>query len=1171
MSFSLRHGRGGSHQFERPDSVPAFGLCKKCSRPFVGTFTQTPVCCRKCNFLACQGCASNQVDWESSYRCASARTSTQTYQDLEDVGEQSDRTRSRAMPPGVQKYGRELMAKHDQLLDCIRELRASTKMYGEQVKMAMAACADEMEGSFSDHDVGGLGHPIRAEAGAIEVPSRVLDLMNERLAPCTNVLIEQAVAVRDLTAQLRSSSGPSTATEGRDLSPSQADSDAAASGASLVSGGGKSKQSGAVGRVGGAAVPAVPIVGAAASNSPDAIDVSRLLHKVFQYRSDAEIEEGLCARLSTVLEAGNILAQVERMLPALTNIILHSEPEMLFLTREIVRLCMSSMHFASRFMWCLRTAWPKEAGFAHKLQQVMCNSDFSNPVNARLTKLIWLATYALSFTGAETAPGKRWEEEHELLSLAIEPGFNKYVLRAALLRRLRLNDERVTSRALLMPFVACAPSTRPPYSVLVLSKQQELAVVTEPMQERLELEPGRYTLEVSNLDSTSGSNRQAEVLFAIELPGCSPDALTEVVRSGESVVLHLEVPLSMTSQGEECAGNAGDGVRNVGKVRVMVKWKDDYQLAFSVRISLRVELPDIDCGFGSAGGRSGGTVNAAKEGKAAHKQGFDDDMERAIRLSLQTQAQEASIVSSVVQPLRAVARQHKFVEELVEISRYLVRHRRTLLASAGVFARGGEAESANVAHLLNRQLCSRLDVLNRCIPHGAYMMMGTSVDEPEEILAFVVSECKVLQTPHKVHYMLVVEIRRVANRTFAQASHVPADHDRRAMDAPYISSQAYEHQMPTVRQAKGVEACVSVVGEASGRGDNALAESFVVVKDDKHEASADAASRPSSSRSAAHDVGSTSSGWKPPMGSVAAGPKASPSLFGISWREQKEAIRKRSAFAAELGSAWDCASIIVKSHDDLRQDQLAADLLFLFDRAFKADKLDLPLRPYSVLATAEDGGVLETLTDAVAIDTLKKRMASQASANGSAPSFFNCFESIFGVRGSAGFAAAQRRFVASMAAYSVFCYVVAIKDRHNGNIMLCQDGSIAHIDFGIMLNVRYAKDVLELKIKLSSEFVQVIGDRMQEFEEACCKGFLSIRRHSRELLQLLEMSAFSGGAGTALPCLERDATEEVKRRLKLNCSDSEAQQHMSAELQGAKEHFSTGLLDQIHSWTHANV
>lgn len=1197
MSFSLRHGRGGSHQFERPESGSLLGYCRKCLRPFIGVFMQTPpVCCRKCNFVACQGCASNQADWESSYRCASARTSTQTYQDLEDVGEQPDRSRSRVMPPGVQKYGKELLEKHDQLLDCIRELRATTRIYGEEVKQAMSACADEMEGSYSDHS---LHCPIPNEPGAIEIPSRVLEVMNERLARCTNVLIEQAVAVRDLTTQLRTSNASSTS-EGRDgnipQEASRSNSDVP-SGGVHTGGGCDLWQATAVVRTGGGSVPAVPIVGASgpASNSPDSMDVSRLLHKVFQYRSDAEIEEGLCARLSTVPGA-SILAQVERMLPALTNIVLYSEQEMVFLTREIIRLCMSSIHFASRFMWCLRTAWPKEAGFAHKLQQVMCTSDFSMPVNARLAKLIWLATYAVSFAGAETAPERRWEEEHELLSLATEP-FNRYVLKAALARRLRLIEQRLAASAHLMPFVACTPSTRPPYSLLVLSKQHELAVVTEPMQERLELEPGRYTLEITNLESASGSNRQAAVFFAIELPGCSPEALEAEASSGESVVLHLEVPTSMASHGEERACKEGEVVEVVGKVRVIVKWKDDYQLAFSVRLSLRVELPDFECpagstalslesnrsavhsvsgvggqGGGQGGGRSSGGGSPAKvEAKTSRRHAFDDDMEKAIRLSLQTHKQETRLL----QALRAVSRQHKFVEELVEISRHLIRHRRALLAGAGVFARGGEADSANVVHLLNRELHSRLEVLERCIPHGAYMMMRASVDMLEEILAFVVSECKVLQTPHKVHYMLVVEIRRVENRTCAQACQAPPDHDHpvRARYSPYISSLVYEHQTPTVTRVKGAEACVWGTAETSGRSGNALAESFVVVKDDKHEAVSDfapaSAARSSSSPSAAHGSCSTKGRGKLSMGSGL--PKTSSSPFGMSWDALKAAIRERSSFANKLGKAWDCASIIVKSHDDLRQDQLAADLLFLFDRAFKADKLDLPLRPYAVLATCEDGGLLETLTDALAIDTLKKRMASKASANGSVPSFANCFEEIFGKRGSPEYLVAQKRFVASMAAYSVFCYVLHIKDRHNGNIMLCKDGSIAHIDFGIMLNVRYAKDVLELRIKLSSEFVQVIGDRMQEFEEACCKGFLSIRRHSRELLQLLEMSAFAGGAGTALPCLERDAIDEVRKRLKPNCSDSEAQQHMSAELQRAKEHFSTGLLDQIHSWTHANV
>jgi hypothetical protein len=86
------------------------------------------------------------------------------------------------------------------------------------------------------------------------------------------------------------------------------------------------------------------------ASDSDALDVTRLLHKVYQYRTDEEIEEGLCARLSTVQETRSILPQVQQMLPALTNVILYCDTEMVYLTRELMRLCMSSLHFASRFL-----------------------------------------------------------------------------------------------------------------------------------------------------------------------------------------------------------------------------------------------------------------------------------------------------------------------------------------------------------------------------------------------------------------------------------------------------------------------------------------------------------------------------------------------------------------------------------------------------------------------------------------------------------------------------------------------------------------------------------------------------------------------------------------------------------------------------------------------------
>ena len=159
--------------------------------------------------------------------------------------------------------------------------------------------------------------------------------------------------------------------------------------------------------------------------------------------------------------------------------------------------------------------------------------------------------------------------------------------------------------------------------------------------------------------------------------------------------------------------------------------------------------------------------------------------------------------------------------------------------------------------------------------------------------------------------------------------------------------------------------------------------------------------------------------------------------------------------------------VIFKSNDDLRQEMFAMLLIHIIRTAWLDDGLDLYLREYRVLSTSASSGLVEVVPDSSSIDALKK-------SNGCL-SLTKHFENSFGL-GSAAHDRAVSAYINSLAGYSLLSYLLNIKDRHNGNILLQRDGHLVHIDFGFFFSIAPGGITFEsAPFKLTRDFHELVG------------------------------------------------------------------------------------------------
>jgi len=254
------------------------------------------------------------------------------------------------------------------------------------------------------------------------------------------------------------------------------------------------------------------------------------------------------------------------------------------------------------------------------------------------------------------------------------------------------------------------------------------------------------------------------------------------------------------------------------------------------------------------------------------------------------------------------------------------------------------------------------------------------------------------------------------------------------------------------------------------------------------------------------------------------------SPFPVPWQETVQKYQQQSVLYPNVGKkGWMAEGLIFKAGDDLRQEALAMQFICLFQSIFEDANLPIKLSPFTIQVTSPFSGFVEVVKNSVSLSNLKMKVDGYTTLAA-------FWEDYFGPRSSKGYTIAIRNFVESLAGYSLVCYFLQLKDRHNGNILLDSTGRICHIDYGFMLSNSPGGNMgfESSPFKFQEDFITLLGGEEQEsehysyFQLLMIRGFLEARKHVRKFCLLARimfrgshMGCFVNGEQTILDLRDR--------------------------------------------------
>ncbi|CAF3780992.1 unnamed protein product [Rotaria sordida] len=276
------------------------------------------------------------------------------------------------------------------------------------------------------------------------------------------------------------------------------------------------------------------------------------------------------------------------------------------------------------------------------------------------------------------------------------------------------------------------------------------------------------------------------------------------------------------------------------------------------------------------------------------------------------------------------------------------------------------------------------------------------------------------------------------------------------------------------------------------------------------------------------------------------------------WDKKEQRIRQSSPYGHLRN--WRLVAAIVKCGDDLRHELLAYQFMVRLKEIWANEHVPVFVRPINILVLSNNSGLIEPILNAISLHQIKKN---------SKLSLRNYFLREFGTERSEEFLTAVKNFVQSCAAYSIVCYLLQVKDRHNGNILLDDEGHVIHIDFGYMLSATPKNLGFESSpFKITQEFVDIMGglqsDMYSYYKILILRGLLAARKHMDKLMPIVEIMQH----GSQLNCFSKgNVTLGLRERFHLNMTDEQLEFNVEKMVESSLNSLTTRVYDTFQYYT----